>query len=60
VGGTFAKNSTTTVSSAVVPAIAGLVFLQLEPAAVTSSTTVTLGTSISSATQLRAAIKTNQ
>jgi hypothetical protein len=60
VGGTFAKNSTTTDSSVVVPAIAGTVFLQVEPAAVTSSTTVTLGTSISSATQLRASIKANQ
>lgn len=60
VGGPFSKNSTTTVSSAVVPALAGAVFLQVEPASVTSSTTVTLGTSITSATQLRAAIHTNQ
>jgi len=60
VGGTFFKNSTTTVSSTVVPAIAGHVYLQVEPATVTPSTTVTLGTSIKSSTQLRAAIKTNQ
>ncbi|MBF6558540.1 MAG: hypothetical protein IVW52_20825 [Acidimicrobiales bacterium] len=60
VGGTFFKNSTTTVSSAVVPAVGGHVYLQVEPALETSSTTVTLGTSITSATQLRAAIHTNQ
>jgi hypothetical protein len=60
VGGTLVKNSTTTVSSTVVPAISGHVYLQVEPAGVASSTSVTLGTSISSATQLRASVKTNQ
>jgi hypothetical protein len=60
VGGTFSVNSTTTVSSTVVPAVAGSVYLQVEPASVTSSTVVTLGTSITSSTQLRAAMKTNQ
>jgi len=60
VGGTFSKNTTTTVNSAVVPALAGAVYLQVEPTAVTFSTTVTLGTSINSTTQLRAAIHTNQ
>lgn len=59
-GGTLSKNSTTTVSSTVVPAIGGHVYLQVEPASVTSSVTVTLGTSITSSTQLRAALKTNQ
>jgi len=59
-GGTLAKNSTTTVSSTVVPAVGGAVYLQVEPASVTSSVTVTLGTSITSPTQLRAAVKTNQ
>ncbi len=59
-GGTLAKNSTTTVTSTVVPAVGGKVYLQVEPAGVTSSTTVTLGTSISSPAQLRAAVKTNQ
>jgi hypothetical protein len=58
-GGTLAKNSTTTVSSAVVPAVGGNVYLQVEPASVTSSVTVTLGTSITSPTQLRTAVKTN-
>jgi hypothetical protein len=60
VGATFAKNSTTTVSSAVVPAVAGHVYLQVEPVGVISSTSVTLGTSISSTTQLRAPVNTNQ
>jgi hypothetical protein len=60
VGGTLRKNSTTTVSSTVVPAISGHVYLQVEPAGVASSTSITLGTSISSATQLRASVKTNQ
>jgi len=36
------------------------VYLQATPAGVTSSVTMSLGTSISSAAQLRAAIKTNQ
>jgi hypothetical protein len=60
VGGTFAKGSTTTVSSAVVPPLGGSVYLQVEPAAVTSSVTVTLGTSVTAPTQLRTAVKTNQ
>jgi len=60
VGTTFAKNSTTTVTSATVPALSGSVYLQFEPAAVTSSTSVTLATLITSPTQLRAAVKTNQ
>jgi hypothetical protein len=60
VGTTYAKNSIITVSSAVVPAIGGNVFLQATPVGVTSSVTLTLGTSVSSATQVRAAIKTNQ
>jgi len=59
-GGTLAKNSTTTVSSTVVPAVGAAVYLQVEPASVTSSVTVTLGTSITSPTQLRASVKTNQ
>ncbi len=59
-GGTLAKGSTTTVTSTVVPGIGGNVYLQIEPAAVTASTVVTLGTSITSPTQLRAAVKTNQ
>jgi hypothetical protein len=60
IGTTYAQNSTITVSSAVVPAIGGNVYLQATPVGVTSSVSMTLGTSISSATQLRAAIRTNQ
>jgi hypothetical protein len=60
VGTTFAKNTTTTVASAVVPPLSGSVYLQFEPAAVTASTVVTLGTSITSPSQLRAAVTTNQ
>jgi len=59
-GGTLAKNSTTTVSSTLVPPLSGHAYLQVEPASVTSSVTVTLATQIVSPTQLRAASKTNQ
>ncbi len=60
VGTTFAKNSTTTVTSAVVPAVGGSVFLQATPTSVGSSVSMTLSTSISSASQLRAPIVTRQ
>jgi hypothetical protein len=60
VGTTVAKNSTTTVTSSTVPALSGAVYLQVEPAAVTSTVTVGLSTLITSPTQLRAAVKTNQ
>jgi hypothetical protein len=60
VGTTFAKGSTTTVSSTVVPPVGGSVYLQFEPAGVTSTLTVTLATGITSPGQLRAAVKTNQ
>ena len=59
-GGTLAKNSTTTVSSTVVPPLSGHAYLQVEPASITSTVTVTLATLILSPSQLRAAIKTNQ
>jgi hypothetical protein len=60
VGSTYSKNSTTTVTSTVVPPVAGSVYLQVEPASVTSSVIVTLGTSITPTTQLRARVVTNQ
>jgi hypothetical protein len=60
VGGTLAKNSTTTVTSTVVPPLSGHAYLQVEPTTVGSSVTVTLATQIASPTQLRAASKTNQ
>ncbi|MGH9081374.1 MAG: hypothetical protein ACRDYE_15110, partial [Acidimicrobiales bacterium] len=59
VGGTFAKNSSTTVSSTVVPAVAGDVYLQVEPASAKSTVTVTLGTSITSPAQLRPPVETD-
>jgi hypothetical protein len=60
VGATLAKNSSTTVTSTVVPAVGASVYLQIEPTGVTSSTTVSLSTSITSPGQLRAAVKTSQ
>jgi len=60
VGGTLAKNSTTTITSTTALAAAAAVYLQVEPASVTASTTVTLSPKVTSPTQLRAAVKTNQ
>ncbi len=60
VGGTFVSGSSTSVSSGVVPALGGHVYLEAVPSSVTSSVTVTLGTSIDPATQLRAPQVTNQ
>ena len=60
VGGTLAKNSTTTVTSTQVPPLNGAVYLEVQPAAVTASVTVTLGTSITSPAQLRTGVKTSQ
>ena len=59
VGGTLAKSSTTTVTSTQVPPLSGAVYLEVQPAAVTASVTVTLGTSITSPAQLRTAVKTS-
>ena len=60
VGGTFTKNSTTTVTATQVPPLSGSVYLQIEPTTVTTSVTVALGALISSPTQLRASVKTDQ
>ena len=60
VGGTLAANSVTTITSTTTLAVGSAVYLQVEPAGVTSSTTVTLSPRVSSPTQLRAAVKTNQ
>jgi hypothetical protein len=60
VGGTLAKNSTTTITSTTAMAVGGLLYLQVEPATVTASTVVTISTRIAAPTQLRAAVKTNQ
>ena len=60
VGGTLAANSTTTITSTTALAAGAAVYLQVEPATVTVSTTVTLSPRVTSPTQLRAALKTNQ
>jgi hypothetical protein len=59
VGSTLSKGSTTTVGSTVAIAVGADEYLQVEPTGVTSSVTVTLGTSINPATQLRSPIPTN-
>ncbi len=59
VGSTLSKGSTTTVGSTVAIAVGSDEYLQVEPTGVTSSVTVTLGTSINPATQLRSPIPTN-
>ena len=60
VGGTLAKNSTTTITSTTAMAVSGLLYLQVEPTGVTASTVVTISTKIAAPSQLRAAVKTNQ
>ncbi len=60
VGTTLASNATTTVSTTTSLAVAGVIYLQWEPTGVSSSTTITLSTLVSSPSQLRAAVKTNQ
>ena len=59
-GGTLVKNTSTTLTSTIVPAVGGHVYLQVEPSGVTSSVTVTLATSITSPTQLRTGVMTSQ
>ncbi len=60
VGGTLAANSTTTVTSSTALAASATLYLQVQPTAVTASTTVTLSPRVTSPTQLRASVKTNQ
>ena len=60
VGGTLAANSTTTITSTTALAVGASVYLQVQPTSVTSSTTVNLSPKVTSPTQLRAAVKTNQ
>ena len=60
IGGTLAANSTTTITSALALAVGAIEYLQIEPATVTSSTTVTLSPRIAAPGQLRAAVHTNQ
>lgn len=58
VGGTLSTGTTTTVTSTVVPPLAGHVYLQLEPSGPARTVTVTMATEITSS-QLRATVTTN-
>ncbi|HLN17044.1 MAG TPA: hypothetical protein VK277_09885 [Acidimicrobiales bacterium] len=62
IGGTYTKGTVTTSPSNEVPAVGGDVYLQATSAAVKAGTTVTmtLSLAVSSATQIRAPITTNQ
>src|SRR5665213_2992896 len=60
IGGTLAANSTTTITSALALAVGAVEYLQVEPATVFVSTTVTLSPHIVAPSQLRAAVHTNQ
>jgi hypothetical protein len=59
-GGTLMYNTTTVVTSTTAVAVGGAIYLQVEPIRVRSSTTVTITSEVTSPSQLRAAIKTNQ
>jgi hypothetical protein len=60
VGGTIQKDATTTMTSTVVPAVGGDVYLELVPSRIGASVTVSVSTSITSPVQLRAAVVTRQ
>jgi len=60
VGGTLVANSTTTITSTTTLASGAAAYLQVEPTGVLTSTTVTLSPRVTSPTQLRAAVTTNQ
>jgi hypothetical protein len=60
IGGTLHSNSTTTVSISTALAVSGSLYLQWEPTGVSVATTITLSPQVTSPTQLRAAVKTNQ
>jgi hypothetical protein len=60
VGGTLAANTTTTITSSTAMAVAGVYYLQVEPAGVTVVDTVTISPRITGPSQIRAAVKTNQ
>jgi hypothetical protein len=59
-GGTMTSGSTTVVTSTAALAVGGAIYLQAEPSRIRSSTTVTITSEVTSPSQLRAAIKTNQ
>jgi hypothetical protein len=54
------SDSTTVVTSTSALAVGGSFYLQVEPLLVFTSTTVTISSQVTSPSQLRAAIKTNQ
>ncbi len=60
VGTSYSKNTSTPVTSTVVPAVGGSVYLQATPTGVSSSVSMTLATTVTSASQLRARVVTNQ
>jgi hypothetical protein len=59
IGGTYAKNSVTTVTSSEVPPVSGDVYL-LATSSTATSCTMTLSLAVSSPTQIRAPVTTNQ
>jgi hypothetical protein len=61
IGGTLASGSTTTITATTALAAGAATYLQVEPTGVfLFTTTVTLSTQVTSPTQLRTGIKTNQ
>ena len=60
IGGTLASNSTTTITSVLALAVGVVEYLQVEPANVPRSTTVTISPRIAAPSQVRAAVHTNQ
>jgi hypothetical protein len=59
VGGVLRSNTTTTITSTNALAAGGIVYLLVRPNRVTRSTTVTLTPTVTSPSQLRAAVQTN-
>jgi hypothetical protein len=60
IGSTLNSNATTVISISTAMAVSGLLYLQVEPTGVLSSTTVSISPRITSPAQLRAPVKTNQ
>ena len=60
VGGTLANDTTTTITVPVALAVAGVLYLQVQPGGISATTTVTITTLVTAPSQVRAAIKTDQ
>lgn len=60
IGATLAANSTTTITSVLALAVGAVEYLQVEPATVIASTTVTLSPRTAAPSQVRVAVHTNQ